>query len=99
MVGGRRLPLVGDNQEVENDESQDRTGGIGRRADGLKLSLKLYHARKLLLNYQQLMTGSTVDSRHVQKTLLGLHRPNHPRDLQISEGTSGPPLSDWLTIG
>jgi hypothetical protein len=29
---------------------------VGERTDGPELSLKLYHARKLPLSYQQLMT-------------------------------------------
>ena len=33
------------------------------RTDGLKLSLKLYHARELQLDYQQLMTEAPLDAR------------------------------------
>jgi hypothetical protein len=46
------------------------------RTDGLKLSLKLYHARELQLNYQQLMTEAPLRSGIVgfrRRESLGSH--------------------------
>jgi hypothetical protein len=40
---------------------------VDARTDGLKLSLKLYHARELQLDYQQLMTEASARKKDKQK--------------------------------
>jgi len=48
------------------------------RTDGLKLSLKLYHARELQLNYEQLMTQAPTQRQGFSwhKSAISLQEPN-----------------------